>query len=667
MKASQTELLLAENGRSSYAIIIAKNADIIEEFAANELQKYLKEISGVLIPIRKDGVRSGKAIFVGKICFKMEPRIKRETSSSDGYWLHTSGDSVFFRAQGRSVLYAVYHFLELLGCRWFYPVRSEQIVPRRRKVVIKALNRKIVYPLKLRGIDLKPITRLGLPLILEHIDWMGKNRFNMLCTHPGVYGTDFWSTDIARWDMVKDALLPELKKRGILLNMNVHNLFHFIPPEKYYRPHPRWFAVRGSGKIWGYPGSSQTEDKAADIVAGNLVRYFDDPVEMLYPYEVNEVQKTYPRWLSIERGQKIPSQICYANRQAVDQYKQNVITYVQEHPEVDMLGLWPSDGGNFCQCKTCKENPWLIFQVVNEIAAEVYKVNRRVSVEHIVYGERSREVPRRDMTLSPNLFVWCSGKRGWLDWLKRNAKRGYYRGDYKLADNYAASGCVRLLNLRYAAAEVADLTNNGFAGFHIFYIEITSWWRSGFNLHFYGKAATEGLLPLKKELADYCRSYYGKTADAVRGIMTLLLSEIKYTKPPGSAKPVSWYIAQVRQALKKLRLKIRTLVKRVENEPVLKDRLWKLDTYIDFTLNRTLADFLREAARREQKRGHLRKATAIMLEVAVLEDHLQQLCQESMYRADGVLDLRFFVGRRKWRFLKDKEVLEDIQKRLVKH
>ncbi len=124
--------------------------------------------------------------------------------------------------------------------------------------------------------------------------------------------------------------------------MNVHNLFYFLPLERYYPEHPEWFSVREEG----CNGSGRSD---TDVVDRNLIRYFEDQVEIVHAYDLG--RKIYPKWLFFEKGHRVPSQICYSNEDAVGTYTLNVLTYIEAHPEVDIIGLWPSDGGDFCPCE----------------------------------------------------------------------------------------------------------------------------------------------------------------------------------------------------------------------------------------------------------------------------------------------------------------------------
>ena len=59
------ELLLIENGKSEFSISVDLNATETDIFAADELQNYLDQISGVRLPVHKKSA-TGKFLAIGK-------------------------------------------------------------------------------------------------------------------------------------------------------------------------------------------------------------------------------------------------------------------------------------------------------------------------------------------------------------------------------------------------------------------------------------------------------------------------------------------------------------------------------------------------------------------------------------------------------------------------
>ena len=112
-------IVLAQDGKTEYCIVVASQAAAPVRFAAEELQKYLKKISGVELPIAHQ-CTTDRAIFVSQgqslprsslTCTELAGR------GEDGY-LRAVGLGWRWRQLPRATL-AVYHFLEKrLGCGW---------------------------------------------------------------------------------------------------------------------------------------------------------------------------------------------------------------------------------------------------------------------------------------------------------------------------------------------------------------------------------------------------------------------------------------------------------------------------------------------------------------------------------------------------------------------
>ncbi|MFZ2643776.1 MAG: hypothetical protein WA117_22480, partial [Verrucomicrobiia bacterium] len=58
--------VLVENNKSDYVIRLCAEPTPAERHAAEELKRYLKEISGVELPIREAGALPARAILVGR-------------------------------------------------------------------------------------------------------------------------------------------------------------------------------------------------------------------------------------------------------------------------------------------------------------------------------------------------------------------------------------------------------------------------------------------------------------------------------------------------------------------------------------------------------------------------------------------------------------------------
>ena len=505
-------VILAQNQKVKCCVITAQEKpDRVVKFAAGELARYLSKICGAKVAVakKKQPHRIGIHLAVSDVL-----KNKSGFEGQDHFIIEISGKKIqIFGENPRSVLFGVYTFLEQLGCRWYYPLKSEQIVPKLDKVSVATGKKEVLHRLAIRAFPLLPMIKRDLPIILNFIDWMAKNHYNRLYTNQSHYGKgyDFWSTDVIRWPDVEKQVVPELKKRGVNLCMSSHSLHFFMPPEELYPKHPDWFALRELAP----PGNGYPKNP----LAGQLTRFFEDPTDSKHHYELPDSTKCWPRWLSKDGKMDIPHQLCFTNEKAVTEYSNRVVKYAKAHPEVSVLGPWPSDAGSYCSCSKCKANPHAIFEVVNNIAHRVKKVAPKMRVEHLVYGAATFEVPKKIKNICDNLTFFLCGppevRKQWGKWLNKLGRLSY-RGDYVLVDNYACQGMV-MLRPQYAY-EMAEetLANHGY-GTSSFFIETTSWWRNCLNMYFLAKASLDNPPKIQDIIKDYCEKYYGPRAkDALK-------------------------------------------------------------------------------------------------------------------------------------------------------
>ncbi|HAC10914.1 MAG TPA: hypothetical protein DCE65_03535 [Clostridiales bacterium] len=106
-----------------YSVVISATATETEKYAAEQLIKYMSEVTGKEISYRADGVYSGgNAISVGRTEFMDSADITadRRELGSDGFIVKNKNTAVFIcGGEDRGTLYGVYDFLEYqLGVKW---------------------------------------------------------------------------------------------------------------------------------------------------------------------------------------------------------------------------------------------------------------------------------------------------------------------------------------------------------------------------------------------------------------------------------------------------------------------------------------------------------------------------------------------------------------------
>lgn len=131
-------LVLSSNGKSSYKIQIAENADEEELYAAAEFQRYFESITNFHLEIQKtkNFSISEKSILIAKPNRFAGFAIKDQSDVV----IKTSSKSLILTGSGkRGVRYAVYSFFEkYLGCRFF--ALDEILIPEKKNIELSNID-----------------------------------------------------------------------------------------------------------------------------------------------------------------------------------------------------------------------------------------------------------------------------------------------------------------------------------------------------------------------------------------------------------------------------------------------------------------------------------------------------------------------------------------------
>jgi hypothetical protein len=206
-------LVIAEDGKSDFRIVISANASPSENHAAAELQHFLKEISGAELPVAADTEAMGEhEILVGdsEHLRRLNQAIDWQALGNEGFVMRTFGGHLILAGgRLRGSMYAVYSFLEdVLGCRWFTAKVSR--IPKMQRVEVGPLN-----------ITHVPVLEYREPFWVEGFDadWAARNRMNSSA-----------------------ARLDETRGGKVTYVGFVHTFYPLLPPEKYFKEHPEYYS-----------------------------------------------------------------------------------------------------------------------------------------------------------------------------------------------------------------------------------------------------------------------------------------------------------------------------------------------------------------------------------------------------------------------------------------
>lgn len=151
------DLTIVENGRSDYQIVTGEQPTRVTRLAADELQHYLAEATGVTLPVVAQADPGLKQIYLGADAAPAEFAIDLNGVADEGFIVRTVGENIALVGVDRGgspaeipgtatptltgTMNAVYDFLEeQVGVRWYWHDELGTIVPKTDRLVVPALN-----------------------------------------------------------------------------------------------------------------------------------------------------------------------------------------------------------------------------------------------------------------------------------------------------------------------------------------------------------------------------------------------------------------------------------------------------------------------------------------------------------------------------------------------
>lgn len=207
-------IALSADGKTDYTIVVAADAIVPEQTAAQELQSHLQAVTGAQLPILQDAEapETARQIVIGpnnrfRAAF---PDLDIEALKSDGIVMKTVGDTLYLAGgRPRGTLYAVYTFLEdVVGCRWWSS--TESFVPNKPTLEIPQLD--TVYVPK-----------------LQYREAFCRDAFN------GVFAARCKCN--GHFERIPEEYGGHYRIIGWC-----HTFDRLLPPEKYFAEHPEWYS-----------------------------------------------------------------------------------------------------------------------------------------------------------------------------------------------------------------------------------------------------------------------------------------------------------------------------------------------------------------------------------------------------------------------------------------
>jgi hypothetical protein len=345
--------------------------DATVAFAAQELKRYLGQaLRGPRIAIARNAAPGQAGFVVAQACDvpeTVDPAIVRDGEDLDQIFIRSRDRQVVLAGNNpRSVLFAIYDFLERLGCRWLHPGPDGERVPRLKALPSTPWNVTQTASFRYRGVCVEGA------FTPKHanafVDWMAKKKMNHL--YMQLENGTFWYRRLAPGLSISGAIawdheiMAEVKRRGLLLE---------------------WY-----GHGWNHNSLGK------HVVC--LTKAYKMP-EKLRPFiaEVNGKRawhNNYPH----------ETQLCLTNPVVRKKVLACVERVIRRNPHVDILGLWLADGyNNQCECVNCRQFRMseLYAQYVNSVAEIAHRIRPGLKIEILAYMS-TLEFPKRFPIKNPH-------------------------------------------------------------------------------------------------------------------------------------------------------------------------------------------------------------------------------------------------------------------------
>jgi len=351
------------------------------DFAAEELKKYLRMMMPRAgeIPIFRTG-NPENAFRLGLMAdfgIAQEEHVVPELD--DVICIDTDDHGgIIAGSNPRSILFAVYHYLEENGCRWLFPGVDGEYIPMQ---TVKGVKYRKMAKMRFRGQCNEGAE--AQQNMLETIDFqakLGMNAYMLEFDIPCYYYDTYYNhtnnphkrpepitpTTVLQW---KRACEAEIAKRGLMF----HDMGHGWTAEP--------FGI-DTTKGWSRE-PVPISDEARSYIA-----------------MVNGKREPYG-------GIPLNSNFCMSNPVARKKVVDYIVNYASAQNNVDYLHVWLGDNhNNHCECENCQEkipSDWYMI-LMNELDAALTAAKLKTHIVFIVYVD-TYWPPKTERIQNPDRFT----------------------------------------------------------------------------------------------------------------------------------------------------------------------------------------------------------------------------------------------------------------------
>jgi hypothetical protein len=194
------EHVLFADGKTEYTIVLPDDANEGTKWAAQELQHWLKEVSGADFPLKN--AADGKVI-------RLNGPVQADIAVDDAFGYESAGDAININGKGpRGTMYGIMSFLEReMGVRFYTP--RVTVTPKKTKYAFVTLQH-----------NEKPGVRVRNDFYYEAFDpiWAAHNRVN-------------------------GSMDARQQPGGLESYWAVHTFFPLMPPDEFFATHPEYYSL----------------------------------------------------------------------------------------------------------------------------------------------------------------------------------------------------------------------------------------------------------------------------------------------------------------------------------------------------------------------------------------------------------------------------------------
>lgn len=312
--------------------------------ALRELKHYLKKVAGVS-PSNKGPAPPGPAgnpcLWVGREPWHASCARDAEPAfqTPDDFAISRVGAKglLLIGASPRGLLYAVYHFLNKLGCHWPSCGEHWEILPARKVKSIPDPSTVQTPRFRVRGLMTAGQIDRCTPEATKHlIDWMARNRMSWMSVVRSVGDESYF------FDRYLPFVARECERRDIELMINLHAIGEV--PAVLFDQHPEMFAFMEEGAVTRPSARLQAK--------------------------------------KVEGGWRCPTQLCLSNPETLDAFRKRLTVVAERLPRgVRHLAVCTGDGHGHCMCEGCRELKATDKQQVVFNTAQETLVDRRPDIQ----------------------------------------------------------------------------------------------------------------------------------------------------------------------------------------------------------------------------------------------------------------------------------------------